>query len=33
MYFKKNDYFIKTGKYIDITENIESFYEKYNIIL
>ena len=33
MYFKKNDYFIKKGKYIDITENIESFDEKYNIIL
>ena len=33
MYFKKNDYFIKTGKYIDITENIELFDEKYNIIL
>ena len=33
MYFKKNDYFIKTGNYIDITENIESFDEKYNIIL
>ena len=33
MYFKKNDYFIKTGNYIDITENIELFEEKYNIIL
>ena len=33
MYFKKNDYFIKKGKYIDITKNIESFDEKYNIIL
>ena len=33
LYFKKNDYFIKKGKYIDITENIESFDEKYNIIL
>ena len=33
MYFKKNDYFIKTGQYIDITENIELFDEKYNIIL
>ena len=33
LYLKKNDYFIKTEKYIDITENINLFDEKYNIIL
>ena len=33
LFLKKNDYFIKTEKYIDITENIDLFDEKYNIIL
>jgi hypothetical protein len=33
MYFKKLDYYMKKGIYVDITENIESFDEKYNIIL
>jgi len=33
LYFRKNDYFLKTGKYLDITENIDLFDEKYNIIL
>ena len=33
IYDKKNDYYKKTDKYIDITKNSESFDEKYNIIL
>ncbi len=33
IYFKKNEVFLKSGEYIDITENIELFFEKYNIIL
>ena len=33
LYLKKNDYFMKKGKYVDITENIDFFDEKYNIIL
>ena len=31
--FKKNDVMLKSGEYIDITENIDLFNEKYNIIL
>jgi len=33
LYFKKNELFSKSGLYIDITENIDLFDEKYNIIL
>ena len=33
IYLKKKNFMIKTGKYIDITDNIDLFDEKYNIIL
>ena len=33
IYFKKNKLFSQLGEYIDITENIELFDKKYNIIL
>ena len=32
LYLKKNDVMLKSGEYIDITENIDLFNEKYNII-
>jgi hypothetical protein len=32
LYLKKNDFMLKSGEYIDITENIDLFNEKYNII-
>jgi hypothetical protein len=33
LYLKKKNTILKLGKYIDITENIDSFDEKYNIVL
>lgn len=32
LYLKKKNYMIKTGNYIDITDDIDLFYQKYNII-